>query len=192
MADSHLFTINLVTPERVLVSGLASEVLLRTGNGDATFLAGHTPLVGTVEPGVVRVVQAEGDELRVATHGGFVQVELGVRADGDDDADLPPSRVTLLIGVAELADEIDVDRARVALEAAEARLSELASAGRTTSGAGTQAPGEPVEVDVDVLEAQAELRRAQVRLETVDAAQATVGSGASSASSAPSSPGAGA
>jgi F-type H+-transporting ATPase subunit epsilon len=177
MADSNLFTINLVTPERVLVSGLASEVLLRTGSGDATFLAGHTPLVGTVEPGVVRVVQAEGDELRVATHGGFVQVELGVRSEGDD-ADLPSSRVTLLIGVAELADEIDVDRARVALEAAEARLAELAAAGRTTSGTGSQAPGEPVEVDSEVVEAQAELRRAQVRLETVDAAQTTAGSSA--------------
>ena len=60
MADSNLFTVNLVTPERVLVSGLAAEVILRTGEGDATFLAGHTPLVGTVEPGVVRVVRSRG------------------------------------------------------------------------------------------------------------------------------------
>ena len=64
MADSNLFTVNLVTPERVLVTGLAAEVILRTGEGDATFLAGHTPLVGTVEPGVVRVVRSEGDEER--------------------------------------------------------------------------------------------------------------------------------
>ena len=78
MADSSLFTINLVTPERVLVSGLASEVILRTGEGDVSFLAGHTPLVGTVEPGVVRVVRQEGEELRVAVHGGFVQVETHV------------------------------------------------------------------------------------------------------------------
>ncbi len=84
MADSKLFTVNLVTPERVLLTGLASEVILRTGEGDATFLAGHTPLVGTVEPGVVRVVRPEGDEDRVAVHGGFVQVETGV-VDGDDE-----------------------------------------------------------------------------------------------------------
>ena len=164
MADSNLFTVNLVTPERVLVTGLASEVMLRTGEGDATFLAGHTPLVGTVEPGVVRVVRPEGDEVRVAVHGGFVQVEQGV-VEGDDEPAVPMSRVTLLIGVAELAEEIDTDRARVALEAAEARLAELGAAGR---GAGA-APGEGEEPDAELVEAEADRLRAQVRLEAVDA-----------------------
>lgn len=164
MADSHLFTVNLVTPERVLVTGLASEVMLRTGEGDATFLAGHTPLVGTVEPGVVRVVRPEGEEVRVAVHGGFVQVEQGVVVGDDESAD-PMSRVTLLIGVAELAEEIDADRARVALEAAEARLAELGSAGRG-AGAPTAEGEEP---DAELVEAEAERVRAQVRLEAVEA-----------------------
>ncbi len=164
MADSNLFTVNLVTPERVLVTGLASEVMLRTGDGDAAFLAGHTPLVGTVEPGVVRVVRPEGDEVRVAVHGGFVQVEQGV-VEGDDESAVPMSRVTLLIGVAELAEEIDTDRARVALEAAEARLAELGVAGR---GAGAAA-GEGEEPDAELVEAEADRVRAQVRLEAVDA-----------------------
>ena len=66
MADDSLFQINLVTPERILLTGMASEVILRTGEGDVTFLAGHTPLVGTVQPGVVRVVRPEADEVRVA------------------------------------------------------------------------------------------------------------------------------
>ncbi len=170
MADSNLFTVNLVTPERVLISGLAAEVILRTGEGDATFLAGHTPLVGTVEPGVVRVVRSEGDEERVAVHGGFVQVELGV-VDGDDESAAPTSRVTMLIGVAELTEEIDVDRARTALEAAEARLAELGAGGRPTGtgAAGGSASGDGDEPDPEVVEAEAELRRAQVRLEAVDA-----------------------
>ncbi len=165
MADANLFTINLVTPERVLVSGLASEVILRTGEGDITFLAGHTPLVGTVEPGVVRVVRDEGEDERVAVHGGFVQVEQNVVGE-DGEAVASGTRVTLLIGVAELAEEIDVDRARVALEAAEARVAELGGAGRSTGAAAT--PGEGDEPDAEVVEAEAELRRAQVRLEAVD------------------------
>ncbi len=53
MADANLFQLELVTPERNLLTGAASEVILRTGDGDLTILAGHTPLVGTVEPGVV-------------------------------------------------------------------------------------------------------------------------------------------
>ena len=170
MADDNQFTIHLVTPERVLLTGLATEVILRTGDGDATFLANHTPLVGTVEPGVVRVVGIgdEGDDERVAVHGGFVQVETGVVGD-DGEPVGSGSRVTMLIGVAELAGEIDVDRARAALEAADARLAELGAAGRTTGST----PGEGEEVDPEVAEAEAERLRAQVRLEAVEATTAS-------------------
>jgi F-type H+-transporting ATPase subunit epsilon len=163
MADENIFGIELVTPERILLTGSASEVILRTAEGDVTFLAGHTPLVGTIEPGVLRVLRAGGDLERVATHGGFVQVEQGVRAEGDDP---PGTRITLLVGVAELAEEIDVERARAALEAAEVRLAELTGAGGRGAGA---VPAEGDEPDAEQLEAAAELRRAQVRLEAVDA-----------------------
>ena len=171
MADGTLFDVHLVTPERILVSGPASEVILRTGDGDITFLPGHTPLVGTVEPGVLRVVRSDGGVERVATHGGFVQVEKGVPA-GDDGSGAagptPGTRVTLLIGVAELAEEIDVDRARVALGAAEARLAELAGAGRGAGGGAVEGGI----TDPELVDAETELLRAQVRLETVDVAAA--------------------
>ena len=170
MADDNLFLINLVTPERVLLDGFASEVLLRTAAGDLAFLPGHTPLVGTIEPGVVRVVRAGGEVERVATHGGFVQTEQGMNPT-DEGAKAGMSAhgtwVTMLVGVAELAEEIDVDRARAALESAEARLVELGggAAGRTAA-----APVEGEVVDPEVVEAEASLLRAQVRLEAVDAA----------------------
>ncbi len=163
MADSNLFTINLVTPERILLTGLASEVILRTGEGDVTFLAGHAPLVGSVEPGVVRVVAAEGDEERAAVHGGFVQVEQHVPPGDGDGAESSGTRVTMLIGVAELAEEIDTGRAQAALAGAEALVAEL-----TGSGGRAAAPDEP-EPDEALVVAQTALRRAQVRLEAVDA-----------------------
>jgi F-type H+-transporting ATPase subunit epsilon len=177
MADANLFTIYLVTPERVLVDGLASEVILRTGDGDITFLAGHTPLVGTVEPGVVRVVPDEGEVERLAVHGGFVQVEQGVVGE-DGEPVASGTRVTLLIGVAELAGEIDVERARTALDAAESRVAELTGAGGRSTGTGS-GTGEGDEPDAELVEAEAELRRAQVRLEAVDAASSTASTGAS-------------
>jgi F-type H+-transporting ATPase subunit epsilon len=167
MADESLFQINLVTPERILFNGMASEVILRTGEGDVTFLAGHTPLVGTVLPGVVRVVRTDGDDVRIAVHGGFTQVEQNVAFDGAGagaDEDAVGSRVTLLVGVAELADEIDTDRARVALEAAEARVAELGGTGKAL------AEGE--EADPELVEAEAAVVRAQVRLEAVEATTA--------------------
>jgi F-type H+-transporting ATPase subunit epsilon len=165
MADSNQFSINLVTPERILLSGLATEVILRTAEGDITFLAGHTPVVGTVEPGVVRVVRGEGDEERIAVHGGFVQVEQNVPLDEEADRNATPAtgtRITLLVGVAELAEEIDVDRARAALEAAQTRVNEL-------GGGATRTPAEGEQPDAELAEAEASLRRAQVRLETADA-----------------------
>jgi F-type H+-transporting ATPase subunit epsilon len=166
MADDAQFLISLVTPERILLDGMATEVMLRTGDGDAAFLAGHTPLVGSVKPGVVRVVRPEGEVVRVAVHGGFTQVEQDVPLDPADDESATASRVTLLIGVAELASEIDADRARVAAEAAEARVGELAgAAGRT--------PAEGEEADPELVEAEAALLRAQVRLEAVDATAAS-------------------
>ncbi len=178
MADTNEFTISLVTPERVLIEGRATEVILRTGEGDAAFLPGHTPLVGTLQPGVVRVVPAEGEEQRVAVHGGFVQVELGVAA-GDDESASSGSRVTLLVGVAELAEEIDVDRARLALDAAEARVSELVGAGARTAGG-----DEGQEAHPELVEAEAELLRAQVRLEAADATSGPTSGAASGVASA--------
>ncbi len=159
MADEHLFALELVTPERVLVSGRASEVVLRTAEGDLTFLAGHTPLIGTVEPGVVRATLEGGEVERLASHGGFVQVEYGVELDGADEGAERGTRVTMLLGVAELVSEIDVERARAALEAAEARLAELGTAGRTAEGD---------EADPEVAEAEGERRRAQTRLDAVE------------------------
>ncbi len=169
MADDSLFTIELVTPERILLTGLATEVILRTGEGDATFLAGYAPLVGSVEPGVVRVVRPDGDEERVATHGGFVQVEQHVPAGGADGSEAAGTgdggtRVTMLMGVAELAAEIDAERARAALTAAEAEVAELTGSG----GRGT-ATAEDAEPDAALADAEAALLRARVRLEAVDA-----------------------
>jgi F-type H+-transporting ATPase subunit epsilon len=170
VADSNLFTIDLVTPERILLSGPAAEVILRTGEGDVTFLAGHAPLVGSVEPGVVRVLRAEGEEERVAVHGGFVQVEQHVPSgDADEPASSSGTRVTMLIGVAELAEEIDIERANAALAAAEARMAELTGSGGR--GPGTADDAEP---DAEVVEAQAAVLRARVRLETADATSSAV------------------
>jgi F-type H+-transporting ATPase subunit epsilon len=165
MADDHLLTINLVTPERVLLDGTATEVFLRTAAGDLAFLPGHTPLVGTIEPGVVRVVREDGEVARVAAHGGFVQVD---QRPADDGSDTPAGTVvTMLVGVAELAEEIDVERARVAREAAESRVTELGGGAGGRSAATPPAEGEVV--DPELIEAEAELRRAEVRLEAADA-----------------------
>ena len=92
----------LVSPERILWKGEASMVILRTAAGDIAFLEGHAPLVGALQVGKVRIMPTEGGgEVVAAVHGGFVEVK--------------NNRVTILSDVAELADDIDVARARDAL-----------------------------------------------------------------------------
>jgi F-type H+-transporting ATPase subunit epsilon len=146
------FPARLVTPEAVVLDEEVEAVILRTGAGDATFLSGHAPLVGSVEPGLVRFVRSGGDEQRIAVHGGFVHVE-------------KEGRVTVLPPAAEKAEDIDVERARASLEAAEQKLSDLAAAGRTSH----EADDGSGSIDVEVAEAQGAKRRAEVRLEVAGA-----------------------
>ena len=120
--------VELVSPERILWSGEADMVVARTTDGDIAFLTGHAPFIGALGIGAVKIEEPGGRQTLVAVHGGFVEVS--------------HNKVTLLSDVAELADDIDVNRARAAKEAAELAL-------RT-------------EHDVEV---EAALRRANLRLE---------------------------
>ncbi|HEY1467305.1 MAG TPA: hypothetical protein VGF11_09620, partial [Acidimicrobiales bacterium] len=73
--DDNLFSVQILAHDRALLTGRAEQVIMRTEDGDITFLNGHTPLVGAVVPCVVRVVREGDEEERLAVHGGFVQVE---------------------------------------------------------------------------------------------------------------------
>ena len=73
-------------------------------------LPGHHPMISTLEIGPIDFREADGTERVAATSGGYVEV-------------LRDS-VTVLASTAELAEHIDVDRARKALEEARAALSE--------------------------------------------------------------------
>lgn len=172
--DDNLFSVQVLAPDRVLLSERAEQVIMRTEDGDITFLNGHTPLVGAVVPCLVRVVGEGDEEERLAVHGGFVQVEQLDEAESDDDGARAGgsgpdtgTRVTVLASVAELSDEIDVERARVALEAAQTRVSDLTAA----SGRGSSAEGD--EADAELVEAQRAVLRAEVRLEASGATAAT-------------------
>lgn len=144
------FPARLVTPEEVLLEQDVAAVILRTDVGDATFMPGHTRLIGAVVPGAVRFQHEDGTEERAAVHGGFVQVD--------------PEHVVLLSPVAERAPDIDLPRARRALEAADERLAEL---GASVTG-GESREGEEAGADDRVAQAQAARRRAEVRIEVVE------------------------
>ena len=107
---TNTMRVELVSPEKVLFSGEATMVVTRTlGGGDIAFMAGHAAFLGALTECHTRIHLAEGGVLDVAVHGGFVEVS--------------NNKVSILSDVAELADQIDVDRAKRAKAAAEAAIS---------------------------------------------------------------------
>jgi F0F1-type ATP synthase epsilon subunit len=139
-------------------------VVLATSDGALTVLDGHTPLVGDIVPCELKLEQAEGELLRLAVHGGFLQIDTSAgAAEGLAEGDGPlaglSTRVTVLAGIAELSEEIDVTRAEQARDAATQRVNDL-GAGR----GGSAAAGEEIEVDLELSEAQGSLARAELRL----------------------------
>jgi F-type H+-transporting ATPase subunit epsilon len=165
MADD-LFGVEVVTPEQALLAGPASSIVVRTSEGFLTVMDGHTPLVGDIVPCEVKVDIEDGTTVRLAVHGGFVQVDTSDGAAAglaEGDGPLPglSTRVTVLAGIAELATEIDVPRAEAAKETATARVAELGGSSRAPSGA----EADEVIQDLELLEAYASLARAELRLE---------------------------
>jgi F-type H+-transporting ATPase subunit epsilon len=114
MAEMH---VELVAVERRLWSGEATFVRARTTVGEIGVLPGHEPTLAQMEEaGVVRIDGTEGRRVTVAVHGGFLSIT--------------PEGVTVLAEFAEFAEEIDVSRARDALNRADASEPEGAAAAK--------------------------------------------------------------
>jgi F-type H+-transporting ATPase subunit epsilon len=97
--------VEVVSPEKVLFSGEATQVITRTLSGEIAFLAGHAPFLGALAENHTRIYLSDGKIQDVAVHRGFVEVS--------------HDTVSILSDTAELAEEIDVPRARAAKERAE-------------------------------------------------------------------------
>jgi F-type H+-transporting ATPase subunit epsilon len=125
VAELH---VELVSVDREVWSGDATQVIARTTEGELGILPGHAPLLGELAAGgVVTIYQSGGAQLLVAVHGGF----LSVTEEG----------VTVLAEVAELADDIDTSRAQAALQ--RARSEDDQAAARRAEGR-LRAAGQPV------------------------------------------------
>lgn len=104
-------SVELVAVERRLWSGEAIFVFARTTEGEIGVLPGHEPTLAQLEhAGLVRIDTPEGTSITAAVHGGFLSIT--------------PQGVTVLAENAELAEEIDVERARAAVGRADASTEE--------------------------------------------------------------------
>lgn len=72
MADK--IALELVSPERLLMSAEADMVIVPGSEGDFGVLAGHAPVISSVRPGVIEVHDEGKDPERIFITGGFAEV----------------------------------------------------------------------------------------------------------------------
>ncbi len=97
----------VVTPERPAWEGEVDTLVVPAEDGQLGVFPGHAPLLASLRPGTV--VMRTGEDTRLlAVSGGFLEVHGG--------------RASLFAETAELAGEIDAERARQAAERARTAL----------------------------------------------------------------------
>jgi F-type H+-transporting ATPase subunit epsilon len=124
----------LVTPERIALSQEADSVVLPAFEGEMGVLPGHEPFMVQLKEGEIRVTRG-GEVKSFAVSGGFAEV-LG-------------HKVEVFAETAEMAGEIDEERARQGLEKAKAALARPADS-------------------LSLAQAEAMMKREQVRLRVAD------------------------
>ena len=99
--------LEVVTPDKLLMSKEVEVVVATSIDGEFAVLAGHVPFLASLAIGEMRF-KVDGNTDYAAIAGGFAEVT--------------GTKVTVLAEAAELAREIDLDRAARARERAEKRL----------------------------------------------------------------------
>ena len=72
MAD--MVTMDLVSPEKLLLSDAYEMVVIPGAEGDFAIMAGHTPITSTLRPGVISIYEGDVEKDRIFVNGGFAQV----------------------------------------------------------------------------------------------------------------------
>ena len=101
------FQLQIVTPDGLMYDGSAERVIVRTAEGDVGILANHIDYVAPVDIGVARIYSSDGQK-NAACAGGLLTVSGG--------------SVKLVASTFEWADDIDIDRAKAAMEKAKQKI----------------------------------------------------------------------
>ena len=102
-----MLNLEIVTPEKKVLSETVDAVTVPTASGEVGILQNHAPLISSLKAGVLSYTK-EGATQRMVIAGGFVEVS--------------QNNVSILSDIAETADEINVENARIERETAEREL----------------------------------------------------------------------
>ena len=135
MSDNKL-QLTIVTPEAKVYEGEADSVVVPAHEGYMGILPSHLPVLALTKPGMVEIMEGKST-LTFFVSGGYFE--------------LHENKILLLVRSSEPASDIDVERAREALERAEQKIKD--ELGLT---------------DAEVLVLERARQRAQARIELVE------------------------
>ena len=108
MAEEYM-QLDVVTPEKAVLSRKALEVVAPGSQGEFGVLIGHTPFLTTLKPGQI-IVKTEDRDIYLAVGGGFAEVI--------------SNRVIILAETADMAEDIIAEEAKAEIELAHEKLRE--------------------------------------------------------------------
>lgn len=108
MAENNLFTLKIITPDRVFYENQVSMVEFNTTEGEIGVYKRHVPTTVIVSPGILTITEAE-ETKEAALHAGF--------------AEILQDEVVIMAEIIEWPHEIDLSRAEAARARAQERLS---------------------------------------------------------------------
>lgn len=124
--------LEIITPERLFLKQEVDEVQIPSLNGELGILPGHTPLISQLAVAGLMTCKSGNTQTRALIGQGFVEIN--------------SDKVTILAGLAEMPNEINLELARKDLESAERSLK--------------AAEKDP---DIDIQEALIRVERAMIR-----------------------------
>lgn len=101
--------LQIITPQKITFEGEVSSITVQSATGEITVLKNHEPFFTMLNPGVIKIRKAGGDEY-FAIGGGYLETN--------------KEKTTLLVSQAYGQDEIDADEIKRAREQAQKTIRE--------------------------------------------------------------------
>ena len=107
MAENNLFTLKIITPDRMFYEGEVSMVEFNTTEGEIGIYKKHVSTTVIISPGILTITE-ENETKEAALHAGF--------------AEILQDEVVIMAEIVEWPEEIDLKRAEAARDRAQERL----------------------------------------------------------------------
>ncbi len=129
-----MYKLSIVTTERIVYEDDVNSIVAPGSVGYLGILSNHAPIITSLKPGKLTVKDSSGKEIVFALTGGFLENSA--------------NKCSILADAAEFASDIDLERAKAALDRAKQRIRDAAG-------------------NIDILRARSAYERAKARIDVV-------------------------